>query len=130
MTSMNDVPVLPAWFELRPPRPVLSQGAWVCVSCAGQGAVPSRYGWAPCTGCAGKGERPAPHPTTHNEAAAYLDRMHAWNRVAIANLMGMAERALERGDTDVARTMLAEAAPFEAHNARIEACWIPKGQVH
>ena len=130
MTSMNDVPVLPAWFELRPPRPVLRQGAWVCVGCAGQGAVPSGTGWAWCTSCAGAGERPAPHPTTHGEAAAWLDRLHAENNTAITNLLGMAERAVERGDVKGARIMLTEAEPYQADNAYIEACWIPKGQVH
>lgn len=130
MTSMNDVPVLPAWFELRPPRPVLRQGAWVCVSCAGLGTVPSGTGWAWCTGCAGKGERPAPHPTTHSEATAWFDRRHAENDTAITNLLGMAERAVERGDVEGTRIMLAEAKPYQTVNARIEACWIPKGQVH
>lgn len=130
MTSMNDVPVLPAWFEMRPPRPVLRQGAWVCVGCAGQGAVLSGTGWAWCTNCAGKGEGPGPHPTTHGEAAVMLDRMHAENHTAINNLLSMAERALERGDVEGVRIILAEAGPYQTANARIEACWIPKGQMH
>lgn len=126
MTSMNDVPVRPAWFETRPPRPVLRQGAWVCVGCAGQGTVPSGDGWAWCTNCAGKGEGAGPHPTTHSEAAAMFDRMHAENRTAIHNLLSMADRELGRGDAEGTRIMLAEAKRYQTANARIEASWIPK----
>jgi len=70
------------------------------------------------------------HPTTHGEATAMLDRMHAENDTAITNLLGMAERAVERGDVEGARIMLTEAKPYQTVNAHIEACWIPKGQVH
>jgi len=55
---------------------------------------------------------PAHVASTMTARVAYL-------RATCTNLVGMAERAVERGDSEVARDLLAELAPFAAELGRL-----------
>jgi hypothetical protein len=65
------------------------------------------------------------HPTNHAERSQQLDAIHAQACIAIENLVGMAERAINRGDIWAARVMLEEVRRFVDIREWIESLWVP-----
>lgn len=64
-------------------------------------------------------------------AKARLDELHDQLQITITNLVGMAERAMERFDSTgdvaeltVARDAMDEAAPYIKERAELEALWV------
>jgi hypothetical protein len=68
---------------------------------------------------------PPPGGLTTASLKAYYDAVHAEQVEVIGNILGMAERCLDRGHLDAARELLDEAQPHIRLRDHIESKWVP-----